>query len=986
MSSTGLNPSLPGFLLLVPLLCCSCSDDEPTSSYPPADWAALANRKSGISLGLTGENGVDWAAESTYHDSAIANQLIYLKAPVSLALAHNEHNTILLDTDEIPRILGVSGPDGVPLSGDEGDIHFKIDRDMQSHAYSGDRDSLPDFAPRYGTPFDFATLTYDGSEPVLGALGDNGGSWASSPRDTIERYAYGQQDAFGNEWHSLAYWDNDVPLITEAGVDPHRQGASDGHSVLICVNPLTPVIQLSAPAGEQFYTTPLKTYHVPVLWPRTTYLTGGVELAFANLTNSEPVSFRVDDGAFQTWNGTPLVASDIFADEDVPLTFEVRAGANGIVLRRSVVLNPGVPATDEDHGHLLWQDDAEQQALTTKLRDIEPFKTSYDLFWDDDYYHGTSATFADTRGGWRHEAGQASTALSNAFSVAIEGAGATETQADLAKTRLLRLARLRPLGFETSVSHATPAKDFLNELGQTLQQFADAAVAYDLLAAHYRQSDHPQGMSPIEEIWIRDGLAKIAKSIIQFRSNNGATSGSGDSHWAHGYELAIGAIALALPTYQSPYYGVSGGDLVTENDLTNDDGQYWNPFPDQGVTWYGIATDSAIDTPGHPNVVAPFRAEFLLSDDGWWTGANDLQCDGDRYFEGPDGDRLVDVKHGGLANAEGRVELVEMSGYESPFVTRLYVFDHMRRIKGDPYQTAAVNNYLRRRLVNGIVRSSWDDQQLIYTNQAPSITSALYGFHHRYNYASLPGPLAMASQFLTDLNAYYGLGGTIDDATHERLEQERKMFYHPYGLALCDDPSMLPGYQVESNHAPFLKALFKHVVTSGALSHKEIVAVDPDGDQLTITVQGLPTGATFDNGTHTIEWTPTATSAEVHIVQVTADDGQTQTTRPFAMILKPDAPAGPIPAGPDSVTAQLSGASAVALSWSPPDGVTVAAYFIYRDGLMWAAVAGSETTWVDQELIVPGSNTRYHVSACDTQGAESHAAGATPGYLHVPTP
>ena len=36
-----------------------------------------------------------------------------------------------------------------------------------------------------------------------------------------------------------------------------------------------------------------------------------------------------------------------------------------------------------------------------------------------------------------------------------------------------------------------------------------------------------------------------------------------------------------------------------------------------------------------------------------------------------------------LANADCRVELVEMDGYESPFVARTYHFDYMRRIKGD---------------------------------------------------------------------------------------------------------------------------------------------------------------------------------------------------------------------------------------------------------------------------------------------------------------
>ncbi|MBW2459140.1 MAG: putative Ig domain-containing protein, partial [Deltaproteobacteria bacterium] len=296
------------------------------------------------------------------------------------------------------------------------------------------------------------------------------------------------------------------------------------------------------------------------------------------------------------------------------------------------------------------------------------------------------------------------------------------------------------------------------------------------------------------------------------------------------------------------------------------------------------------------------------------------------------------------------------------------------------------NHYLRRRMVHGIVRSSWDEPQLVYSNQEPSITSAIYGFHHRYNYAALPGPVAMTSQFLTDLIAYYGLGGTIDDPTRERLEQERKVFYHPYGLALCDDPSMLPSYQPETNQAPYLKALFKQVVRPGEPIHKEIVAADPDGDPLTLTVQDLPAGAAFDDQSRTISWSPTGSAAEVHVVQVTADDGQAQTTRPFAMILKPDAPNGPIPAGPEGVTAQMAGASAVEVSWTPPDGVTVAAYFVYRDGLLWAAVPGSATTWTDQELIVPGSNTRYHVSACATHGGESHAASATPGFLHIPAP
>jgi hypothetical protein len=150
---------------------------------------------------------------------------------------------------------------------------------------------------------------------------------------------------------------------------------------------------------------------------------------------------------------------------------------------------------------------------------------------------------------------------------------------------------------------------------------------------------------------------------------------------------------------------------------------------------------------------------------------------------------------------------------------------------------------------------------------------------------------------------------------------------------------------------------------------------------LTVSVTGLPVGANFDEPTRTIEWTPTGSSPEVHVAQVTADDGQAQTTRPFALIVKPDAPAGPIPAGPSELQATLVGSS-IELSWTAPEGVSVAAYFIYRDGLLWAAVPGTEARYADAAAVTR-SNTRYHVSACATSGAES-AATSAPGFLHVP--
>jgi len=257
----------------------------------------LENRKAGISLSLSGTSGLDWAVEHTYHDASVGDQVIYLRSSVDMSLAHNERNSLTINC-ALPHVLGVAGPDGVPDSGDEGDIYWKIDRDGQAHRYQTQGGAtMPGYCIKNAGSFNFGSLTYDGSLPVLGTTGDNGGPWGTQPMKTGEHFAYGQSDEFGNEWHTLTYWDDDEPLLAAAGINSHRQGASDGHCVFMCVNPKTPVIQFHAPGDEQFYTPPVKTYHVPKIWPQTTYLTDGVEISFVNLTNSETVEYRVAGGS-----------------------------------------------------------------------------------------------------------------------------------------------------------------------------------------------------------------------------------------------------------------------------------------------------------------------------------------------------------------------------------------------------------------------------------------------------------------------------------------------------------------------------------------------------------------------------------------------------------------------------------------------------------------------------------------------------------------
>ena len=114
------------------------------------------NRKSGISLSLSGANGVDWAVERCYHDASIADQAIYLKGNVRMSMSHNDRNTVTHNRYS-PHVIGVHGADRDPETGDEGDIYWKIDRDLQSHRHSKKAGAaLPEFCVRYTNP-----LTYD---------------------------------------------------------------------------------------------------------------------------------------------------------------------------------------------------------------------------------------------------------------------------------------------------------------------------------------------------------------------------------------------------------------------------------------------------------------------------------------------------------------------------------------------------------------------------------------------------------------------------------------------------------------------------------------------------------------------------------------------------------------------------------------------------------------------------------------------------------
>jgi len=950
------------------------NDEQSDQDLPIPFLTALTNRQSGISVSLSGENGKEWAIEQTYHDMAVGDQIIYLKSTVNISLDHNENNTIMKRSGtSLDAIQGKSGG---------GEIHYKIDRDMQAHYYSSKGEKvIPDWAPKYSVPFNFDTLTYDGVVKVLERTGDNGKAWGEKPRSTLDRFAYGQKDKYGNEYHTLTYWDDDEKLYADASESSHRQGASDGHFLSICVNPVTPVILFKADGAEQFYTTPLKTYHVPKIWKQTTYLTSGVKLSFVNLSNDDNIFYRVDSGTWKHGNHMLLASNILKTGENI---LEVKNGEKGPVLERKIIMNPDYPAPKEKHGYMLWANDTEYAAVKHKIKNIEPFKKSYETL-NNSYYNGSDKVFSDVRDGWNSGSGMAQKSLNNAFVMSMEGAANVPEIAKLAKKRLLRMARLTSVGFEIGVSDATPSKDYTNELGQVTQNFGDAGIAYDLVAAHFRKSDHSGGMTPIEEIRIRDGLAEIAKILLQTRGNWSFEHGSGDTHWGHGNELAIGIIAHAMPSYSTPYFGVSGSDHSTLNGHKDSDGKYWNPFPDQGVTWIEAVTNPDIETPGHPNVLASLRSDFQITDNGFWTGPNDYKGDGERYLDGPLWRVLVDPKYGNMAKAEARIELVEMDGYEAPFQTRIYALDYIRRLRGGITQQSSVTTYINRKLVAGATTLSWDATKLRYTKDQARISFAatssnLGAYNNHYPAAGLAASKARLSEFLTFLKRYYKFEeGTYPDF----IDNDRKALYSPYTLSLCWDPSQITVAYNGGNKAPIIKPAAKYVVKSGETIFKEFIIMDPEGETLTVTLDGLPSGALFNPENHTLAWTPTKSSAGVNIVTVTATDGVSSTTTPFPMIVKDDAGHGPIPEKIDSLTVTVGSDDKATLTWPLQTKEDVVNYVIYKDGALHAVVDKNSTSFVDTPL-PKGSHTRYRVSLYTKNGAESYGVASVPEIVSVP--
>jgi len=769
----------------------------------------MTNLRSGISLVPQGRHGEDWAYERWYHDAAVDDGgTLYVKADCPLTLEHNERNVVSQSARYVKfnRVIGRDGPDGKPRTGDEGVIKWMVDNNYRSPRYVGKV-----VAPTrlYEKPIVFADLAYSDGKPVVGTTGHNGLPWRAEKRGEPTRWFYGQTDTAGNEWHTLRYWDDDA---WTKGAQSGKCNASDGGRVVCVVNPRTPVLQLAAAAPEaQWYTTPAKTFDTPVIHEQTTYLTRGVTIRFVNVTSAEPVRYvsrghRVEGPPrdFKTFSGQTLRSEEFFGEPGGVYDLFYKCGDAGPLGRRRIVFEPDFPAPKEKHGYLLWETETQRDRVKANLAK-DPWKTGFARL-SQVSENPEAGLDNPVRPPWRGEMGRARAALNHAFvGTMADWKAEPADHGYIAKRRLLRFYAAEPLGIEVYLSGTGGSPD-LTPLGQEWLGNYAAPIAYDLLAAGYRRSpDRPRGMTPVEELKIRDNLAQLAKLWQQFRYHMAAGVGSGSSHWELGYGLVALTCSLAMPSYDTAYYGTSGADGTAAS-------RPWAPYPDEPVSWW----DNLVRTtggPGRPNSVASWRYHILYNRLGYWIGPNHLG------FIKPDGTRIHYWKYRHNRGQPGQPCYTEGGGYESPFIAPGAAIQSILKVTGHEPLDLYLRYYERK----------VEDGHAIATL-----------VNHRWPFArEAAQPVA------------------------KRLAQDRR--FRTYGFA---DPLTLAFYDPESvARAPEGPRYREPVEVQTVMAGKPVemsAPAKPEKGYWMAFGYRLPKGASVDVKTGKLAWTPTAEQAGLH--------------------------------------------------------------------------------------------------------------------------
>lgn len=583
----------------------------------------VTNYRSGIDVTFGGQAGEDWTQEYFYHDPLVDDsKVVYIKSSTPIFMAHNDRNRRQTNiSNPTEKIIGRDGEDGIPDSGDEGIIRYRVDEDLYVNTSEGfcrvywSRVNAEDSHTRYKAytgPLTFASLTYRDGTPVVGSVGPN----QEDITDRGNAYWYGVLDEFGDEWHTFAYADDDEFLF-ESPDAPFADGdyeklASDGKILLFVVNPKTPCIRFTAQEGGQFYTTPPKAYNIPVVHPQTTYLSGNVTVTLTNIADDAPCYFRFYEGApsgeYTRYTAQAMADGVAALMDGVPYTLEYYCDPEH-KKKRTIVRNPGYPSAGESHGYMLWRNDDEFEAIKGRLT-RDRYLYYYNLLKSRGERNDTTYWDSFSRQGHRIDS---SAAIINAFIAAVEGwdyvvPGTAKSYVLYAKEMLLEnVLNLDPLWFGDESATPDPSHELLYRGYYDVRPVMSAALAYDLLIAHFRADQHSGGITPIEDYKIRDMLAKwnimAMMEVGRFGAYGHKTGAQGMWATARGYGALINAVVM--PSYDTPYFGTSGFDGKAAT-------HPWTPYRDYPKSWKDVFFSPSETSPdelvGFPNMA--MRADW----------------------------------------------------------------------------------------------------------------------------------------------------------------------------------------------------------------------------------------------------------------------------------------------------------------------------------------------------------------------------------------
>jgi len=561
----------------------------PTPPPGPDPWPdqETVNYKTGIDVYLSGTNGTDYAIEYYYHNKALDDhRVVYIKPATVINMRHNACNTKAGGNTN--TIIGVNGSDGIPDSGDEGIIRFKMDRDRQyKYKWAGSVDLLP----AYSAPFTLASLEYETGVPVVGTTGPVP---VYAITDKTNYYYRGIVDSFGDEWHTMAVGDDDTWV---GGASP-SVWSSDGRIIYFVVNPKTPCLRLrTATDAAQFYTTPPKAYFIPTICAQTSYVTDGVRLSLADIYG-RTIYYKKDTGDWTEY--TAELDLDSWTTGTHTLEYYCDVSYHKT---RTIVKNPVFPSAAETHGNLLWGTADEYTYLLTKLV-REPYATVYAALRDNNFWHGRNLVDVSYNQGLRVLFGGI---IINSFVARVEGittkpAGRSITYAEYAKRQLIENARLiDTVGFERSHDNAPMPSKELNYRGYYDVNFLfDMVYGYDILVSIYRSDQDANGLTAIEDLKIRDCMANFIWDSLLWMGDYQELGTPG--MWGTARNIGSLMAAYAMPTYSSPCYGTSGFN-------GSDEGVGVLPYPDQAGTWKKILFTNDLTILNYPNLSWRFGIE-----------------------------------------------------------------------------------------------------------------------------------------------------------------------------------------------------------------------------------------------------------------------------------------------------------------------------------------------------------------------------------------